>query len=496
MTAQPPTASPLIWPRALPTPLPRFVLLAVLLHVWLVLLLGTAPGGTAPEGQGVFGRLNIILQGSPDGPQGAATPPPLAATPTGAPGEAEQLRFGGAVRNTLPQDRAQPGAAQLGDWAPAQAVQPDGLDAAAVPEAAPDAAVTPAPPPSVFAAAPPSVLAAAPPSVLAAAPPSVQQPAAQAPVSEGATAVLGRQRTLAPVVSTETALQLSAPMTAAMLPALPAVPAAPTLVVAAPLRQVIAAPLPPVVPQAALRPTPAWAAPEVPLPTAVPLPSALLPAASAEKQFASRRPAERAATGAAALPSVGRAGTAPALAAVPAPLAAPLPAPAQAAAPATAAAPTAAPEPALSQLPRQAPAAPAGGPQPALPATAAAAVAITTAPLQSLPKPGPALPNPGQGAPDAGSRVGNDVATLPSTPASAPKRLNLELPRLRGGELSRHSSTGLLPALPRPPEVPDKLGSAIEKTAKEDCRKAYAAAGLLAVVPLAVDALREGGCKW
>lgn len=472
MTAQPPTASPLIWPRALPTPLPRFVLLAGLLHVWLVLLLGTAPGGTAPEGQGVFGRLNIILQGSPDGSQGAAPPLPLPATPTGELGEAEQLRFGGAVRSTLPQARAQPGAAQLGDWAPAQAGQPDGLDAAAVPEAAPDAAVTPAPPPSV------------------------QQPAAQAPVSEGATAVLGGQRTLAPVVSTEAALQRSAPMTAAMLPALPAVPAAPTLVVAAPLRQVIAAPLPPVVPQAALRPTPAWAAPEVPLPAAVPLPSALLPAASAEKQFASRLPAERAATGAAALPSVGRAGTAPVLAAVPAPLAAPLPAPAQAAAPAAAAAPTAAPEPALSQLPRQAPAAPVGGPQAALPSTAAAAVAITTAPLQSLPKPGPALPNPGQGAPDAGSRVGNDVATLPSTPASAPKRLNLELPRLRGGELSRHSSTGLLPALPRPPEVPDKLGSAIEKTAKEDCRKAYAAAGLLAVVPLAVDALREGGCKW
>ena len=50
--------------------------------------------------------------------------------------------------------------------------------------------------------------------------------------------------------------------------------------------------------------------------------------------------------------------------------------------------------------------------------------------------------------------------------------------------------------LTRPPEVPDKLGSAIEKTAKEDSRKAYAGAGLRAVVPLAVDALREGGCKW
>ena len=37
----------------------------------------------------------------------------------------------------------------------------------------------------------------------------------------------------------------------------------------------------------------------------------------------------------------------------------------------------------------------------------------------------------------------------------------------------------------------------IEKAAKVDCRKAYAGAGLLAVVPLAADALgKAGGCKW
>ncbi len=527
MNAQPLTATPLIWPRALPTPLPRFLLLAVLLHVWLVLLLGNAPGGTAQLGQGVFGSLNIVLQGVPDGTQGAATTPPAPATPTGAPGEAEQLRFGGAVRDTLPQISAQPGAAQLGDWAPAPGRQPDGQGAGAAPEAVPDAAGPPAPPPdtraaappavpaaappSVLAAVPPSVLAAVPPAVLAAAPPAVlpavpppgQQPAAQAPPSEGATAVLGRQRVPVPVAAPEAALQRSAPITTATLPA---VPAAPTLVVPAPLRQVGAAPLPPVVPQAALRSTPALATPEVPLPAAVPMPSALLPAASAEKQLASRLPAERAATVAAPLPGVARAPTAPALAAVPAPLTAPLapliapsvaapsvPAPA---APMAAAAPPSSPEPALQQLPRLAPAAQAGGPQPALPSTAIAAAAVTRAPLQNVPKPGALPVAPGQGAPDAGSRLGNDVATLPSTPASAPKRLNLELPRMRGGELSRHSTTGLLPALPRPPEVPDKLGRAIEKAAKEDCRKAYAAAGVLAVVPLAVDALREGGCKW
>ena len=75
-------------------------------------------------------------------------------------------------------------------------------------------------------------------------------------------------------------------------------------------------------------------------------------------------------------------------------------------------------------------------------------------------------------------------------------RLKLELPRLRGGELSRYSSTGVLPVLPRPPELPDKLGSEIQKAAKADCREAYGALGILAVVPLAVDAVRKDGCKW
>jgi hypothetical protein len=88
------------------------------------------------------------------------------------------------------------------------------------------------------------------------------------------------------------------------------------------------------------------------------------------------------------------------------------------------------------------------------------------------------------------------VAGAPSQPASAPPRLNLQLVRPRGGELSRGMGGGVLSVLPRPPEVDDKLGKAIEKTAKGDCRTAYAGAGLLAVVPLAVDAVRKDGCKW
>jgi hypothetical protein len=132
--------------------------------------------------------------------------------------------------------------------------------------------------------------------------------------------------------------------------------------------------------------------------------------------------------------------------------------------------------------------------------------------LPPLPSPGPALPAlsaalaapaaaaarmPAAGLPDAAARAGPDVATGPAAAASAVPRLNLDLPRLHGGELSRGSGAGVLQLLPRPPELSDKLARDIDKAAKADCRSAYAGAGLLAVVPLALDAARkDGGCKW
>ncbi|MDP2007285.1 MAG: hypothetical protein Q8K45_16535, partial [Rubrivivax sp.] len=123
---------------------------------------------------------------------------------------------------------------------------------------------------------------------------------------------------------------------------------------------------------------------------------------------------------------------------------------------------------------------------------------------QALPTLGPAPSMPAVGAapapagtPDAGSQVGHDVATPPSAAASVLPRLNLQLARPRGGELSRFSAPGVLPLLPRPPELPDKLARDIAKSAKGDCRTAYQGAGLLAVVPLAAEALRkDSGCKW
>lgn len=46
----------------------------------------------------------------------------------------------------------------------------------------------------------------------------------------------------------------------------------------------------------------------------------------------------------------------------------------------------------------------------------------------------------------------------------------------------------------RPHEAP--LARAIDDSARADCREAYAGAGLLAVVPLLVDTVRQHGCKW
>lgn len=134
-----------------------------------------------------------------------------------------------------------------------------------------------------------------------------------------------------------------------------------------------------------------------------------------------------------------------------------------------------------------------------VPAAAGAQPPATTGPSASTAMPStqaaPGAAARSSGAPDAGSRLGHDVATPPSLPASAP-RLNLELVRPRGGELSRSPSTGLVPLLPRPPEQKSKLASDLEKAARPDCRQAYAGQGLLAVVPLARDAVKGEGCRW
>jgi Meckel syndrome type 1 protein len=360
-----------------PSPqLARCLLLALLLHVWLVLLLGNAPGGTARPGEGVGGAINITLRG-PETPGAAEpTPPAPPATPTGPSGSGTLPRWGGAVREPSPApQQPQPGAAQLGDWAakPSPAAEP------APPLPPPGRVVEerslPAPPP------PPPPL------------PVAAEPSPTPPAERSFDSSLTRAGPATPELK---ALESPAPVA-----------------------------------------TPPLSAPQ-PLPElAAPVTTPVSPASPAVEEVPLRR------------------------------LAAPVPAPSATAAP----------------LPRT--------------------PSLATTPLPSL-QPLPALgaglpatmPSPSPGAPDAGSRVGVDVAVPPAAAASVPPRLNLELARPRGGELSRHGTPGVLPLLPRPPELADKLARDIEKAAKADCRKAHSGLGLLAVVPLAVDAARKDGCKW
>jgi len=142
----------------------------------------------------------------------------------------------------------------------------------------------------------------------------------------------------------------------------------------------------------------------------------------------------------------------------------------------------------------------------ALPATATVTATAATAPAQAqagLPAGAAARPLPGSvdlmgravGAPDAGARVGHDVATAPSLPASAP-RLDLRLLRPPGGPVSAQGPRGLLPVVPHPPESPSKLARDIEKAGQPDCRQVYGGMGLLAVVPLLADTVRDKGCRW
>lgn len=382
---------PTVWPRAEPAAVAQCVLLALLAHIWLVLMLGNTAGGTARPGEGVWGAVNVTLRG-PETPSAVAVPaPPVPAVATGPVGQAETPRWGGAVRSQpAPELPPEPGAAQLGNWAPLPA--------------------------SVAAVAPMTPLPLAPMPVPVPVPAAAPMPMPMP-------------------------LPLRMPLPERKLASALGRPATPTAVTEALAR-----------PPAATAPT-LGRLPELSTPTAAPL-------------MAPRQ----------APPALGAPVTA-------LPSSQPVAAPVVVAEPATVMKQLLAPAPPVAALPS---------------VTAAALPQVAAVPLQQV---AAALLPQAAAAPagvaDAGTRLGHDVAGAAALPASAPSRLNLQLARPRGGELSRGLGGGVLAVLPRPPEVDEKLGQQIAKSAKADCRGAYAAAGLLAVVPLVVEALRQdGSCKW
>jgi len=439
--------------------------LALLAHLLLVLVLGAAPPGSARRGEGAWGRLVVRLEGPARA--GADSDRPL--PDNGPQGRAETARYGGSVRADASRADTPPGAAKLGSWRARE-------DSAATPATTPVTATAPEP------AAPTTATLAPPvPAVATPAPTALPQAAAIAAPPLAPVAVPTATLAAPPAPAKLDRADALAPLTTPAINALPSV-ARPT----ATLSQPTATPpdnatptaLPrlnaPALPDAPLGgvavPTGRLAAPPAPNAVRPARPAPPLQALDAARSLDVLAPIERPT---ATLPSTNPAS----------PPRSALPAPAPLERSATTAAEAAAPLPESAELHAQAPQPSDAFAQPLQPVTLPAGLA--NAPNAAA----------GSGGPDRGDRLGHDVATAPSakTP-TAPLNLNLPMqgPRIS----SAGASSGLLPAVPRPPDHPDKLEKDVERAKRADCRSAYQGGGLLAVIPLAIDTVRDKGCKW
>ncbi len=436
------------------------LLLALLLHVWLVLMLGNTPGGQARPGEGVWGSLSVRLRW--DEPQARSGPPSPPAPDQGPLGEAKSRRFGGAVRaeSDAAAQLPEPGAARLGRWQAQEAqhaVQP--LGEAALLSPAEAAAVS---------------------SGLSSPERLSRLPEAMQPLSKSAGAD-------------------DASAAAALAPLSAALPTAPTL----PKR--LESPRPAVervaTPALSAVDAPAAAAELAPAPR-LRLPTPGTPALERAGPLPALPDLVQPVPGL-SMPTLQRAGLPePAAIARRAPAAPLAPAAAQAESPPEMAALPAAPrQPTAFEQPLEkvsVPGAVSAGatelqPLPSAPAMPAPAAMPQPASVLPLLPPAPKLPV--AAGPDAGAQLGHDVATPPSASASAPPaKLNLSLPR--AGEVSVRSSRGVLQLLPHPPERKGKLGESIEGAARADCREAHRDSGLVGAAAIAADALRGKGCRW
>lgn len=428
----------------------------MLLHVWLVLMLGNTPGGQARLGEGVWGSLSVRLHW--DEPQARGGPPKPAVPDNGAPGEARSRRFGGAVRAEIDAaaQRPEPGAARLGRWQP-QDVQP-------LTDAAPLSAVEPAAMSSGLSS--PESLSRL---------PEALQPLSTSAGAEDANAVAARVPLLAALPAAPTLPKRLEPLSTTVervaTPALSAIDAPATAAALAPS------------PRLRL-PTPSAAALEraAALPA---LPDLVEPVPGLSMPTVRRPGLPEPATIASRVP------TAPL-----APVAAPADALPEMAALPTAPRPPTPVERPVENLSTSGAVSASAAEVPPLPtalAPPAASAPVPPASVLPLLPPAPKMSVPA--GPQAGSQLGHDVATPPSAAASAPApKLNLSLPR--AGEVSVRSSRGVLQLLPHPPERKGKLGESIEGAARADCREAHRDSGLVGAAAIAADALRGKGCRW
>ena len=159
--------------------------------------------------------------------------------------------------------------------------------------------------------------------------------------------------------------------------------------------------------------------------------------------------------------------------------------------------------------PAPAPVAPAAPPAPAPAPARPSAPAPAPAPAAQSVRP-VASPAERGGAAGASNDAGNSRGRVsldgssgdgpgsapPGPSASAP--LNLDLHGGVAGPGMGRTRSGLVPLVPAPAdkEAKTQLETDLQKAARKDCKDAYAGGGLLAVIPLAKDAVTGKGCKW
>ncbi|WP_397532829.1 hypothetical protein [Roseateles sp.] len=436
------------------------LVLALLLHVWLVLMLGNTPGGQARPGEGAWGSLSVRLRW--DEPQARSGPPAPPVPDNGPQGEAKSRRFGGAVRaeSDAAARAPEPGAARLGLWQARdaqQAVQPLG-DVAPLSSTEPAAVSNGLSSPQSVGRVPDSL-----------------QPLSSAAGSDDASAAAVLPPLSAALPAAPTVPRRLEPPPAAVerlaTPALSAIDATAAAAALAPAPR-LRLPTPSTPALERTGPLPAVselveAVPGLSLPT---VQRSSLPEPAAISRRAPTAPLAPAAAKAESPPEVAALPAAPRQ---PTPIERPIEKLSDSAA-------VSANATELQPLPSA----------PAMPATSAIPPPASALPL--LPPP-PRLPV--AAGPDAGAQLGHDVATPPSASASAPPaKLNLSLPR--AGEVSVRSSRGVLQLLPHPPERKSKLGESIEGAARADCRDAHRDSGLVGAAAIAADALRGKGCRW
>ena len=444
--------------------LARFVVLSMLLHLLVVVLFGTAPGGGANRGEPLLGALDVTLRRlSPERGAGIRLAPGAETTTPGSallgrPEDAPRARTPAAPSPVEPRAPVTPPepAAPITDAMPPADTTPAPADAAPAPPPA-DAMPPPVPPsspaqPPAFEVLPrldlkaPEIVDKPLPPVAPAAPPKIERERAAAPAPAPRELPFTAPEPIERIAPERVTRELAPP-------------------IAPPPREVPFTPPAPIERIAPERVVRELAAPIAP-PQELPAPAAI----ERDAGFPADLPATRPAAADRAPPAAGMAPSA-ARDAVPA-----------------------------RTSPGSEPAAAAPrGDRTIAPAGAAEAPTTRDAPARAGVPSGAATPGQRIGAPDADDifRPRDDAAT--PAPRAEP-RIDLDATRRRAREIASEDrgSPGVLNLVPPPPPEAKKfdLGKAIAKAAKPDCRNAYAELGLLAIPPLIASTLGDGGCRW